>query len=123
ELPIIEDYQASATVRVQNVEMYMSLAEVAQGEPVIKVVSSTDHVRVLGRARIDQQTFYKLAINDLPSGWVAARALDVHEVNELLYQEPVHQIGWVYNNKRRLFQTPYLKGNDATDVIGQAKWL
>ena len=123
ELPIIEDYQASATVRVQNVEMYMSLAEVAQGTPVVKTVSSTDHVRILGRARIDQQTFYKLAINDLPSGWVAARALDVHEVNELLYQEPVHQIGWVYNNKRRLFQTPYLKGNDATDVIGQAKWL
>lgn len=122
-LPVIEDYQAAATMRVQDVEMYMSLADIAQGVTVIKAVNRNDHIRVLGRARINQQTFYKLAINDLPSGWVAAKYVDVQEVNELLYQEPAHQIGWVYNNKQRLFQTPYLKGEDTSDVIGQAKWL
>ena len=123
DLPVIEDYQAAATMRVQDTEMYLSLADIAQDNYIIKTVNDDDHIRVLGRARINQRTFYKLAINDLPSGWVIAKAIDVHEVNELLYQEPAHQIGWVYNNKRRLFQTPYLKGNDANDVIGQAKWL
>jgi glycosyltransferase involved in cell wall biosynthesis len=47
----------------------------------------------------------------------------VQENNELLDQQSHNQIGWVYNNKRRLFKTPYLKGNDTADVIGQAKWL
>lgn len=121
--PVIEDYQAAASMHQQVIEMFMSLMDISHGIAVIKEISVNERVRVLGRAQINQATFYKLAVNDLPSGWVAAKSVEVHEVNELLYQEPVHQIGWVYNNKRRLFQTPYLKGNDVSDVIGQAKWL
>lgn len=121
--PVIEDYQADASMRQQVVEMFMSLMDISRGIAVTKEISTNERVRVLGHAQINQSTFYKLAVNDLPSGWVAAKSVDVHEVNELLYQESIHQIGWVYNNKRRLFQTPYLKGNDISDVIGQAKWL
>ncbi|MFC6178471.1 CDP-glycerol glycerophosphotransferase family protein [Weissella sagaensis] len=121
--PVIENYQAAASMRQQAVAMFMSLTDIIQGIAVTKEICANEHVSILGRARINQTIFYKLAINDLPSGWIAAKSIDIHEVNELLYQEPVHIIGWVYNNKRRLFQTPYLKGNDTSDVIGQAKWL
>lgn len=120
---IIEDYQAPATANKLTMQMFHSLTAVSEQKATTVQLEPNDTIRVLGRAQIKQHYVYKLAINDLPRGWVMARDILVQENNELLSQQDQNQIGWVYNNKRRLFKTPYLKGNDTTDVIGQAKWL
>lgn len=120
---IIEDYQASAKANELTMQMFHSLIDVSEQKVTMIQLEQQDTIRVLGRAQINQHYVYKLAINDLPRGWVMARDISVQENNELLSQQNQNQIGWVYNNKRRLFKTPYLKGNDTTDVIGQAKWL
>lgn len=120
---VIEDYQAPAKANELTMQMFHSLTAVSEQESKTIQLNQQDIIRVIGRAQINHHYVYKLAINDLPRGWVVARNLIVQENNELLDQQDQKQIGWVYNNKRRLFKTPYLKGNDTTDVIGQAKWL
>ena len=120
---VIEDYQALAKANKLTMQMFHSLAAVSEQESTKIQLNQQDTIRVIGCARLNQHYVYKLAINDLPHGWVMARDITVQENNELLNQQNQKQIGWVYNNKRRLFKTPYLKGDDTTDVIGQAKWL
>ncbi len=120
---VIEDYQAPAKANKFAMQMFHSLIAVSEQAASTIQLKPKDTIRVLGRAQIKQHYFYKLAINDLPRGWVMGQDIVVQENNELLDQQSHNQIGWVYNNKRRLFKTPYLKGSDTADVIGQAKWL
>jgi hypothetical protein len=109
---VIEDYQAPAKANKFAMQMFHSLIAVSEQAASTIQLKPKDTIRVLGRAQIKQHYFYKLAINDLPRGWVMGQDIVVQENNELLDQQSHNQIGWVYNNKRRLFKTPYLKGND-----------
>lgn len=120
---IIEDYQAPAKIDKLTMQMFRSLVEISEQVATTIQLNQKDTFRVLGRAQVNQHYFYKLAINDLPHGWVTTQNIFIQENNELLDQQNKNQIGWVNSNKRRLFKTPYLKGDDTTDVIGQAKWL
>lgn len=122
-IPTIEDYQAPATLRKTVVNVFCSLVDIQTGTYKQINIMPTNDIRVVGRATLQNKIYFKLAIDDLPNGWVQAKDISIQETNELIYQSECYQIGWIYNNKRRLFKTPYLKGEDTGDVIGQAKWL
>ncbi|MCT8395769.1 glycosyltransferase [Weissella soli] len=115
--------QSNTAIKQLNSDVYLNgdmlvgyarLDEIGQVDKIAKFAVVTDNIQAVAEITVQEQTYYKLIVDGLPSIWAINDNVFLVEHVHLISDQTTSLVGWVKPNKRRILAAPY--GMDSEEV-------